>query len=191
MESVLLIVVLLIVVFGSKPLFEMFKRKREGEELIGNPWEEIHAIPGYKEARKVAAFYPLRGEPNILPVLEQLAEEGRLLLPRCTGPTTMEFCHIQNLKKDLAQGKFGIMEPRGDIPAFDSDFTVFLVPGTKFNLTGERCGHGKGYYDRFLAKHPNAYKAGIATPKQISVEPLVQKLTDIKMDQIIICRARP
>jgi 5-formyltetrahydrofolate cyclo-ligase len=68
---------------------------------------------------------------------------------------------------------------------------VFLVPGTKFNLTGERCGHGKGYYDRFLAKHPGAHKAGIATPKQISVEPLVQKLTDIKMNQIIICREKP
>ena len=191
MESILLIVGLLIVVFGSKPLFEMFKRKREGEELIGNPWEEIHAILGYKEARKVAAFYPLKGEPNILPILEQLAEEGRLLLPRCTGPTTMEFCHIQHLKKDLAQGKFGIMEPRGDLPAYDGEFTVFLVPGTKFNLTGERCGHGKGYYDRFLAKHPDAYKAGIATPKQISVEPLAQKLTDIKMNQIIICREKP
>ena len=191
MESILLTIGLLIVVFGSKPLFEMFKRKREGEELIGNPWEEIHGIPGYKEARKVAAFYPLRGEPNILPILEQLAEEGRLLLPRCTGPTTMEFCHVQSLRKDLVQGKFGIMEPRGDIAAYDGDFTVFLVPGTKFNLTGERCGHGKGYYDRFLAKHPDATKAGIATPKQISVEPLVQKLTDIKMDQIIICRARP
>ena len=168
MESILLVSILLVVIFGSKPLFEMLRKKREGEELIGNPWEEIHAIPSYKESRKVAAFYPLTGEPNIMPIIEQLADEGRLLLPRCTGPTTMEFCHVQSLKKDLA-----------------------LVPGTKFNLTGERCGHGKGYYDRFLAKHPNAYKAGIATPKQISVEPLTQKPTDIKMHQIIICREKP
>lgn len=83
------------------------------------------------------------------------------------------------------------MEPRGDLPAYTGDFTVFLVPGTKFNLTGERCGHGKGYYDRFLAKYPDTYKAGIATPKQISVEPLTQKPTDIKMNQIIICREKP
>ena len=191
MESILLVSLLLIVIFGSKPLFEMFRKKCEGEELIGNPWEEIHAIPGYKESRKVAAFYPLTGEPNIMPILEQLADEDRLLLPRCTGPTTMEFCHVQSLKKDLVQGKFGIMEPRGDIPAYEGNFTMFLVPGTKFNLTGERCGHGKGYYDRFLAKYSDAYKAGIATPKQISVEPLPQKLTDIKMHQIIICREKP
>lgn len=191
MESVILIIILLLVIFGSRPLFESFKRKREGEELIGNPWEEIHAIPAYKDSRKVAAFYPLKGEPNILPILEQLAQEGRLLLPRCTGPATMEFCHIQNLKKDLVQGKFGIMEPKDGTEAFNGDFTVFLVPGTLFNLTGERKGHGKGYYDRFLANHPKAYKVGIATPKQISVVPLDQKETDIKMDQIIICRERP
>ena len=191
MESVLLVSSLLLLIFGSRPLFEMLRKKRDGEELIGNPWDEIHAIKGYRESRKVAAFYPLTGEPNIMPIIEQLADEDRLLLPRCTGPTTMEFCHVQSLKKDLVKGKFGIMEPRGDIPAYEGDFTVFLVPGTKFNLTGERCGHGKGYYDRFLVKHPNAHKAGIATPKQISVEPLVQKLTDIKMDQIIICREKP
>lgn len=191
MESTLLLVLLLFVVFGAKPLMESFKKKRPGEELIGNPWEEIHNVLAYKKARKVAAFYPLKGEPNILPILNQLAEEGRLLLPRCVGPTTMEFCEIKNLKKDLQKGHFGIMEPKGDLPVYNGDFTIFLVPGTKFNLTGERVGHGKGYYDRFLAKYNEAFKLGICTPAQVSVEPLAQKLTDVKMDQIIICREKP
>ena len=88
MESVLLVSALLLLIFGSRPLFEMLRKKRDGEELIGNPWEEIHAIKGYRESRKVAAFYPLTGEPNIMPIIEQLADEDRLLLPRCTGPST-------------------------------------------------------------------------------------------------------
>ena len=46
MESILLVSILLLLIFGSRPLFEMLRKKREGEELIGNPWEEIHAIPG-------------------------------------------------------------------------------------------------------------------------------------------------
>ena len=66
----------------------------------------------------------------------------------------------------------------------------FLVPGTKFNWDGSRQGHGKGYYDRYLAKFPNADKAGIATPAQISETPLEQKDTDIKMNTIIACRDR-
>lgn len=189
MEAVVL-VILFILVFGSRNFFDPLKKKRKGEELINNPWEEIHAIPGYKDAHKVAAFYPLPGEPNVMPVLEQLCEEGRLLLPRVTGETTMEFFHIGNLKKDLAPGRFGIMEPREGLEPYNGPITVFLVPGTKFNMTGERQGHGKGYYDRFLANYPDAYKAGIATPKQVSLEPLEQKETDIKMNQIIVCRAK-
>lgn len=189
MEAALLIV-LFVVVLGARSFFDPVKRKRKGEELINNPWDEIHAIPGYKESRKVAAFYPLKGEPNIIPILEQLVRENRLLLPRTTGDTTMEFFPIANLKKDLVLGRFGILEPRDGLEPYPGPFTVFLVPGTKFNVTGERQGHGKGYYDRFLAKHPDAYKAGIATPKQIQKEPLEQKETDIKMNHIIVCRAR-
>jgi len=189
MEYVILIALFLLVV-GSRSFFDPRHKKREGDELINNPWEEIHAIPGYKESRKIAAFYPLVGEPNIMPIVEQLCQEGRLLLPRVTGETTMEFYSIQNLKKDLAPGKFGIMEPRADLEPYTGEFTVFLVPGTKFNFTGERKGHGKGYYDRYLAKFPNAFKAGIATPFQMEKEPLEQKETDVKMNQIIVCRAK-
>lgn len=184
-------IVLLFVVLASRPFYDkLFKKTEEGDELIKNPWFEIHAIPGYAPARQIAAFYPLKGEPNIMPILEQLCEEGRLLLPRCTGETTMEFYPIKNLRKDLVKGHFGIMEPREGLEPFQGDINVFLVPGTKFNLDGKRQGHGKGYYDRFLAKYPEAYKAGIATPKQISKEPLEQKETDIQMNQVIVCRER-
>lgn len=189
MEAVLLIV-LFIVVLGARSFFDPSRKKRPGEELINNPWEEIHAIPGYKESRKVAAFFPLKGEPNITAILEQLVRENRLLLPKVTGETSMEFYPIESLKKDLVPGHFGIMEPREGIEPYSGPFTVFLVPGTMFNVTGERKGHGKGYYDRFLAKHPGAYKAGIATPQQIQVAPLEQKPTDIKMNHVIVCRAK-
>lgn len=189
MHAVIILVTLFLII-GSRALFDPRRKKRPGDELINNPWEEIHAIPGYKESRKIAAFYPLVGEPNIMPIVEQLCEEGRLLLPRVTGETTMEFFHITNLRKDLVKGKFGIMEPRDGLEPYTGEIKFFLVPGTKFNFTGERKGHGKGYYDKFLAKYPDAYKAGIATPFQMEKEPLEQKETDIKMNQIIVCRAK-
>ena len=42
----------------------------------------------------------------------------------------------------------------------------------------------------FLAKHPHSYKAGIATPAQISKEPLEQKDTDVQMNVVIPCREK-
>ena len=193
MGTAIAIAIIVILVFSSSAIVDLIQRKRRdktGDSIIKEPWVEIHQIPGYRDARKVAAFYPMKGEPNLLPIVDELAREGRLLLPKVTGDTTMEFYPIDNLKKDLAQGKFGIMEPRDGLEPWNGDITVFLVPGTKFNWDGSRQGHGKGYYDRYLAKFPNAYKAGIATPAQISETPLEQKDTDIKMNTIIACRER-
>ena len=178
MAASIAIAILVILVFSSSAIVELIQKKRHektGESIIKEPWVEIHQIPGYRDARKVAAFYPLKGEPNILPIVQELAMEGRLLLPKVTGESTMEFYPIENLKKDLVQ---------------EGPITVFLVPGTKFNWDGSRQGHGKGYYDRYLAKFPSAYKAGIATPAQISDTPLEQKPTDIQMNSVIACRER-
>lgn len=185
--------ILCFLVFGSNVVIELIQKKsreKAGESIIKEPWVEIHDIPGYHDARKVAAFYPMKGEANILPIVEELAREGRLLLPRCTGDSTMEFFPVSSLKKDLEKGKFGIMEPKANLEPWTGDIPIFLVPGTKFNWDGCRKGHGKGFYDRYLAKYPGAYKAGLATPKQITDEPLEQKATDIKMNSIIACRER-
>ena len=193
MAASIAIAILVILVFSSSAIVELIQKKRHektGESIIKEPWVEIHQIPGSRDARKVAAFYPLKGEPNILPIVQELAMEGRLLLPKVTGESTMEFYPIENLKKDLVQGHFGIMEPREGIAPWEGPITVFLVPGTKFNWDGSRQGHGKGYYDRYLAKFPSAYKAGIATPAQISDTPLEQKPTDIQMNSVIACRER-
>jgi len=193
MLSSILIVVLVMLVFGSSPIIEFVLKKRrekKGDDIIREPWQEIHDIPGYRNSRNIAAFYPMKGEPNIMPIIEELAMEGRLLLPRCEGDGIMNFYKVESLQKDLVKGHFGIMEPREGLEKFEGEIPVFLVPGTKFNWDGCRIGHGKGYYDRYLAKYPGSYKAGIATPAQITEEPLEQKDTDIKMHTIIACKEK-
>lgn len=193
MVTAVIAIILVMLVFGSSQIVELVLKKRRekrGEDIIRDPWTEIHEIPGYRNSRNIAAFYPLKGEANIMPILEELALEGRLLLPRCEGEGIMNFYKVNSLRKDLAKGHFGIMEPREGLEKFEGEIPIFLVPGTKFNWDGCRVGHGKGYYDRFLAKYPKAYKAGIATPAQISQDPLPQKETDIRMDVIIACKER-
>lgn len=193
MVTAVIAIILVMLVFGSSQIVELVLKKRRekrGEDIIRDPWTEIHEIPGYRNSRNIAAFYPLKGEANIMPILEELALEGRLLLPRCEGEGIMNFYKVNSLRKDLAKGHFGIMEPREGLEKFEGEIPIVLVPGTKFNWDGCRVGHGKGYYDRFLAKYPKSYKAGIATPAQISQEPLPQKETDIRMDVIIACKER-
>ena len=138
------------------------------------------------QANVVAAFYPLKTEPDILFLLEVLAEENRLLLPKTKENFEMDFFLVKNLKTDLKQGKYNIWEPSSDCLLWKDSIPVFLIPGTKFSLDGGRHGHGKGFYDRFLAKFPDAYKIGVALESQIASTPLALKPHDIKMNEIIV-----
>jgi len=48
--------------------------------------------------------------------------------------------------------RFGFCQPVADSPVVPlTEIAVVLVPGLAFDMTGNRLGHGAGYYDRFLA----------------------------------------
>ncbi|MDR3001605.1 MAG: 5-formyltetrahydrofolate cyclo-ligase [Fibromonadaceae bacterium] len=130
----------------------------------------------------IAAFYPTKFEPQIIPLLKQLAHEGRLLLPR-TLNKKMEFALVQNFEEDLQAGTFGIMEPKR-LPAFEGVPAAFLVPGVVFGKDGTRIGHGAGYYDRFLATSKGIPKLGIAYSAQIRSS-LPQNATDVRMNEVV------
>lgn len=148
-------------------------------ELSNEILENAHVA----RAKFVAAFYPAKGEPDILPALEILAGEGRLLLPRTGENSTMEFYKVRDLD-ELEKGKFGIMEPPETAEIFDGEFEVFLVPGTAFSFSGARRGHGMGFYDRFLAKFPAAWKLGVCRISQIS-DSVEMRAHDVWMDEVL------
>ncbi len=150
--------------------------------------QAIQNFEPFRTAEKVAAFYPLPGEPDIRPILRQLASENRLLLPLTHEDGQMEFVEIRDLEKDLAEGRFHVREPKKNIPAYFGEIPLALVPGTRFSRDGGRHGHGKGYYDRFLARHHETIKCGIAFSAQVSEKKLELKPHDIPMNYIVAPR---
>lgn len=149
------------------------------DELSDRLLENSHVA----RAEFVAAFYPAEGEPDILPALRVLAAEGRLLLPRTGKACSMEFFKVGSLD-ELEKGRFGIMEPAGGAEPFTGTIEVFLVPGTAFSLAGARRGHGMGFYDRFLAKFPAAWKIGVCRISQIS-DGIEMRGHDVWMDEVL------
>jgi 5-formyltetrahydrofolate cyclo-ligase len=61
---------------------------------------------------------------------------------------------------------------------------IILVPGIAFDPQGHRLGRGKGYYDRFLAAHPDIYKIGVCFDFQKVPEVPVDEF-DIPVDEVV------
>lgn len=83
----------------------------------------------------------------------------------------------------FTKGRFGIFEADGckGIKKFDAD--VNIIPLVAFDKTRNRCGHGKGYYDKYLAK-ASGLTVALAFSAQ-EVESVECADHDIKPDIII------
>jgi 5-formyltetrahydrofolate cyclo-ligase len=140
----------------------------------------------WKNARAVLLFAPMPDEPDIWPLLEAAPAVGKIAaLPRF-NPSGKNYvaCRIQDLRSEIAPGKFGIREPAArclEIPL--SRFDLVLVPGVAFDWHGHRLGRGKGFYDRLLAD-VSGVKCGIAFDEQV-VNVVPSGPLDVRMNFIL------
>ena len=85
--------------------------------------------------------------------------------------------------QEMTAGPLGILAPRSE-RAYAGPVASAIVPGVGFTHSGARIGYGAGYYDRWLAAHPQTTKIGIAFECQIAAE-LPQEPHDMVMDRIV------
>ena len=106
------------------------------------------SLPIIKDASSIAGFLPSGNEPDILPLLIECAKTKTIYLPAHTTDH-YEF-HPYVFNSPLTKGPFGIDQP--ELSASETRLDVILVPGVAFDRQGNRIGHGKGIYDRLLAR---------------------------------------
>lgn len=118
----------------------------------------LMADPIWKSARLVALYMAFKGEVGTDLLLRDAWARGRrVLLPRCGEQKGfMELVPCSGLE-DLQPGRYGMLEPRSDVPAWAWDDPALtpdfmVVPGVAFDRKGRRLGFGGGYYDRALAR---------------------------------------
>lgn len=139
--------------------------------------------PEYRAASAVLLYMARPSEISATMILyAALANHKAVALPVCLPEHRMQFRRIRSLR-DVAPGKFGILEPSIECEVLipDSD-TLCVCPALACDMRGYRLGFGGGYYDRFLKDFPGM-KAALCYAD--SLIPMIhEEAFDVKMDVI-------
>jgi 5-formyltetrahydrofolate cyclo-ligase len=108
------------------------------------------AVAEQHESRIAAAYWPIRGEANPLPLLIALDAAGLLTaLPVVTRRGSPLLFRQWRSGDPLASGRLGLREPALEATAIEPD--LLFVPLAAFDRAGHRLGYGAGFYDATLA----------------------------------------
>ena len=113
----------------------------------------------------IHCYIPMKDEIDILPLIEKLLREGKVII----APKTLKKRKLQHLvltsTKHIEKGIYGTQHPANSIE-YVGDLDLIITPGLAYDYKGNRLGYGGGYYDEFLREHSNAHKIGLAYPFQ-------------------------
>ena len=145
------------------------QKLRESEAVFGY----IETTDFFKKSRNVMLFSSLPDELPTHNVIEHW--------PRVSGDD------IEVIKYEpgtLKQGSFNIMEPATGEVVDPSILDLVIVPGVAFDHNCNRCGRGKGYYDRFLSQ-THAVTIAVCFDCQLVSEPLPVEPHDIPAQHLV------
>ncbi len=141
-----------------------------------------HLMKLIKDAKSVGIYLSLKKEVDTFALLQRLlALKIKVSSGVCTKPNILDFVVIEDLAQ-LKKGMLNIYEPVGDVIAKNM-IDVMIVPMVAYDKNKHRLGHGKGYYDRYLADY-QGLKIGLAYKYQ-EVDNVPSEEHDVKMDIII------
>ena len=128
-------------------------------------------------------FLSLADEVDTAPLVDAYLEAGgQVLVPVIEDRDPMQACPFPGWD-GLSEGVLGIRRPRL-ATVWSKPVDIALVPGLAFTRAGDRLGYGGGYYDRWLASHPETLRVGVCFDFQCTDFLPVQP-HDVGMDLLV------
>lgn len=124
----------------------------------------------------IGIYYPLKEEIDLLSLISYYSSKT-FCLPKTKED--IEFHRLGSIN-DVVKGKFGVYEPVKDDLVIPQ---IILVPCVSINKGLFRLGYGKGYYDRYFARHL-VKSIGICY-KECLLD-FIEDDFDMKLDSIIV-----
>lgn len=153
----------------------------------------LTAIPQVRHARRIAAYMPFDGEPDLLPFMRRV--ESKIWLPMIRSDLHLDFrpAFTLNTKArrpiNARHNRFGILESQRLPILRSAQMDVILMPLVGFDRRGNRLGMGAGFYDRSLVglRRPRPTLIGIAFDCQEMAE-VPADPWDVPLDYIVTNR---
>jgi 5-formyltetrahydrofolate cyclo-ligase len=132
----------------------------------------------------VAAYWPIRDELDVKPVLTRLMDSGQpVCLPVVLGDGMPLELRLWEQGAALYPSGFGTLAPDELAPHVEPD--VILMPLLGFDKAGTRLGYGGGYYDRTLfglSKRPKLIGFAFAVQQ---FEHIPREAHDVPLDAVV------
>jgi len=150
--------------------------------------ELLFSLDIIQNSQIIMVYVNMPGEVRTEKIIQDLLNAGKTVVVPVCIPQEVNLLPSQIKGLDeLAPGHYGILEPKKEFirPVDPGVLEIIIVPGLAFDMQGNRIGHGKGYYDRFLMRvSPFAKKVGLAFEFQIVYNIPVCHF-DVPMDLIV------
>lgn len=161
--------------------------KEEVNTLSLSIWDRLLTVDAFINARQILIYMDYRNEVSTLPIIKYALSKNIPIAAPVVKGSYMDFYYFNSLE-DFQPGTWGILEPATCNPYNEEDnSTVVIMPGSAYDLKCNRIGYGGGYYDKYLAAHPNIYRIAIGYDFQI-VDYIPVEDTDIKPHMLVTDR---
>jgi 5-formyltetrahydrofolate cyclo-ligase len=123
------------------------RRAEASKAAAAHFFHDFSLSPG----QMVAAYWPIRDELDVKPVLTKLMDDGQpVCLPVVVGDGLPLELRLWQPGAALYPSGFGTLAPDELAPVVEPD--MILMPLLGFDKHGTRLGYGGGYYDRTLTR---------------------------------------
>ncbi len=154
------------------------RKKLSVEEATASALLKIKKNQWLEHANKVAIYYPIQHEINLLELLKAYPQ-NEFYLPKTNRPLQFIPYHLND---PLVEGPYHIMEPIGT-PISLSSLDVIFIPCVAISKDHKRLGYGKGYYDQAL-KDYKGLKIGVCYEALTGLD-ISMNDDDLTLDEIV------
>ena len=140
----------------------------------------------FSESKVIGLYYPILNEVQTFRIMSQaILNLKTVCLPTIVDEQISFFKYDPT--KSLKIGKYGIMEPETSSENMNHLLDIVITPGVVFDVTGNRIGYGKGYYDKFFNSigFQNMTLVGLGYDFQFILEKIICNDQDVKMNTLI------